>query len=154
MTIASQELRDIIEPAVTALGYELVGCEVVQEGKHSVLRVYVDGENGISIDAITDVSRQISAVLDVEEPMSGRYALEVSSPGLDRPLYALEHYQRFVGRKVKLRLRTPIGDEHRRKFSGVLEEVKDRQIILKMDDGRQVSFDFDKIDKGNLVPEL
>jgi len=154
MTAVKPELLEIIEPAVTALGYELVGCEINQNGKRSVLRVYVDGEGGISIDAITQISRQISAVLDVEEPISGRYELEVSSPGLDRPLYQLAHYQDVVGSKVKLRLRTPSGDEHRRNFTGILREIKDHQIRLELDDGNEINLDFDDIEKGNIVPEF
>jgi len=155
MATAKRELQEIIEPAVTALGYELVGCEVLQDGKRCVLRVYVDAENGITIGDISKVSRQISAVLEVEDPMkSSRYALEVSSPGLDRPLYQLEHYRRFVGSMVKLRLRVPKGEDHRRNYSGLLVGVEDRQITLKMDDDEQISLDFDEIEKANLIPEF
>jgi len=153
MATVKRELQEIIEPAVTALGYELVGCEVSQDGKRCVLRVYVDAENGITIDAITQISRQISAVLDVEDPMGSRYALEVSSPGLDRPLFQLEHYHRVVGKKVKLRLRAPRGDDHRRNYSGLLMGIEDQQITLKMDDGESISLDFGEIEKANLVPE-
>ncbi len=154
MTVAKRELQEIIEPAVTALGYELVGCEVLQEGKRSVLRVYVDGEGGVTIDAIAQISRQISAVLEVEESISGRYILEVSSPGLDRPLYQLEHYRRFIGKKVKLRLRVPKGEDQRRHYSGLLVGVEGRQIRLEIDDGEQVNLEFDEINKGNLIPEI
>jgi len=154
MVTAKRELQEVIAPAVTALGYELVGCEVTQEGDRNVLRVYVEGEQGTSIDAITKISRQISAVLDVEDPISGRYDLEVSSPGLDRPLYQLAHYQRFVGEKIKLRLRAPKGDNNRRNYTGHLQSVHDGKIVLMLDDESQVTFDFDEIEKGNLVPEF
>ena len=107
-----------------------------------------------TIDAITKISRQISAVLDVEDPISGRYDLEVSSPGLDRPLYQLAHYQRFVDEKIKLRLRVPKGDDNRRNYTGHLQSVQDGKIVLTLDDESQVTFDFDEIEKGNLVPEF
>lgn len=153
MAVAKERLNSIIEPAVTALGYEFVGYQLVQSGNSAVLRVYVDDENGISIDAIEKVSRQISAVLDVEEPIMGRYTLEVSSPGLDRPLFRLEDYQRFVGKPVKIRLRMP-HEEGQRNFVGDLASVEGEKVTLVLASGDQIVVDFNEIDKGNLVPEF
>src|SRR5437870_3087505 len=114
-----ERLNQIIAPAVAALGYELVGCELAQDSGRQILRVYVDGENGITLDGCAAVSRQISAVLDVEDPIKGRFLLEVSSPGLERPLFSLAHYQRFIGHKAKLRLRQP-QEDGRRNFTGII----------------------------------
>lgn len=153
MTAVKDKLENIIEPAVTALGYELVGCELIQSGNSTTLRVYVDDENGIGIDAITKVSRQISAVLDVEEPIVSRYTLEVSSPGMDRPLFRLDDYPQFVGQTVKLRLRIP-KEGDRRNYMGELMFVEDQQIALRMESGDSITMNFDEIEKANLVPEI
>lgn len=153
MTTVQNDLEKIIKSAVTAIGFDYVGCELVQSGKSTTLRVYVDEINGIDIDGITKVSRQISAVLDVEEPFSGRYNLEVSSPGLDRPLFRLEDYRRFVGKSVKLRLRIP-REGDRRNYTGELVSVEDQQITLAMESGEKVTVNFDEIEKANLIPEF
>lgn len=153
MAVAKERLDTIIESAVAALGYEFVGYRLVQSGNSTVLRVYVDDQNGISIDAIEKVSRQISAVLDVEEPITGRYMLEVSSPGLDRPLFRLHDYERFVGKQVKIRLRFP-HESGQRNFVGDLSSVEGQKITLLLESGDQMVVNFDEIDKANLVPEF
>jgi len=93
---------------VEALGFQLWGIEYVQAGNHSVLRVFIDGENGINIEDCANVSRQVSAVLDVEDPISTEYTLEVSSPGVDRPLFTAEQYASYIGEDVKLQLTMPV----------------------------------------------
>jgi ribosome maturation factor RimP len=143
-------LQAIIEPAVTALGYELVGIEYMSQGKHSVLRIYIDHENGISVDDCADVSHQVSAVLDVEDPITGLYTLEVSSPGLDRPLFSEAHYQRYFGQLAEIRLRSPL--EGRRRFKGRLQSVQDGQVMIEVD-GVEYSIALDNIEKANLVHE-
>lgn len=153
MTAVKDNLQRIIESAVTALGFDFVGCELIQSGRSATLRVYVDEVHGIDIDAITKISRQISAVLDVEEPLSGRYTLEVSSPGLDRPLFQLDDYRRFIGRSVKLRLRIP-REGDRRNYTAELVSVEDQQITLAMESGERIAINFDEIEKANLVPEF
>ncbi|WP_144393244.1 ribosome maturation factor RimP [Pleionea sediminis] len=145
------ELNKLIEPAVEAVGCEFVGLEYVADGRHSVLRVYIDSENGVTIDDCADVSRQVSAVLDVEDPISGHYNLEVSSPGMDRPLFKLEHFERFQGEEVKLRSHTPV--EGRRNFRGVLQAVEGDQISLNVD-GHVFTVAFDNIDKARVVPDF
>jgi ribosome maturation factor RimP len=153
MTIKT-ELEGIIESAVIAQGCELVGCEMIQSGNRTTLRVYVDAANGIGIDDITQVSRQISAVLDVEEPIPGRYRLEVSSPGLDRPLFQWQDYCRFVGKSIKLRLRVPQPGSKRRNYEGVLISAEDEQIILEFDSIDRVTIQYEEIEKANLIPEI
>jgi len=144
-------LDQIIEPVVTGLGYELVGTEFLSQGRHSVLRIYIDQADGITVDDCETVSRQISAVLDVEDPIQGNYTLEVSSPGLDRPLFTVEHFIRFLGSRVSIRLRTPL--ESRRKISGVIKSVENDVITLAGEE-KDFNVPFDVIDKANLVPDF
>ena len=115
-------LRELLGPTVEALGFELWGVEHLAQGRHSVLRVYIERPEGISVDDCAAVSEQVSAVLDVEDPINGEYTLEVSSPGLDRRLFALAQYGRYLGETIDLRLRSPF--EGRRKFRGLLKGVE------------------------------
>ena len=97
------QLWDLLEPVVTGMGYELVEIEYNPGSRHGLLRLYIDHEDGIVLDDCTDVSHQVSALLDVEDPIAGRYSLEVSSPGLDRPLRGIKDYERFTGEIVKIK---------------------------------------------------
>lgn len=152
MARASLKLEKIIAPVVTALGCEFVGCEQVAQGTQIILRIYIDEPGGITLDHIERVSRQVAAVLDVEDPISGRYNLEVSSPGMDRPLFTLDHYQRFIDHQVKIRLRTPI--DGRRNFKGLLKQVENEKITLQISDQASIELALNDIDKANLVPEF
>lgn len=148
----AQQISGLIEPAVRALGYELVGVEYLAQGRNSLLRVYIDSEQGIGLDDCERVSHQVSGILDVEDPLRGHYSLEVSSPGLERPLFTPEHYRRVLGSRVRLRLGHAI--EGRRKVSGVLEAVSDTGIRVR-DSAQDVEIElgFADIDKANLVPD-
>ncbi len=121
---------EVLEAPVQALGYELVDLEA-HTGRNGLLRVYIDNEAGIGLDDCELVSRQISAVLDVEDPMPGRFALEVSSPGLDRPLRTVEHFRRYCDHIVKIKLDSAY-DGHRN-FKGRLVSVEDRQIVIEVE---------------------
>ncbi len=145
----SAELRELIEPAVTALGFDLVGVEFIH-GKSGLLRIYIDHEDGISVDDCQSVSYQVSGVLDVEDPIRGRYSLEVSSPGLDRPLFRTRDFERFAGHEISLRLSVPV--EGRRKFKGILLGMREGQVVLKMDD-EELIVSLDEIDQARLVPD-
>ncbi|MFZ0470221.1 MAG: ribosome maturation factor RimP [Thiogranum sp.] len=145
----SVELRELIEPAVTALGFELVGVEFIH-GKSGLLRVYIDHPDGISVDDCQAVSHQVSGVLDVEDPIRGEYTLEVSSPGLDRPLFQARDFERFAGNQVNVRLLAPVNG--RRKFKGVLGGLRDGQVVLQMDD-EELVVALDEIDRARLVPD-
>lgn len=148
----SATVTELVESVVSPLGYELVGVEYIPQGKNSILRVFIDSENGVVLEDCERVSRQLSSVLDVEDPIKGQYLLEVSSPGLDRPMFKLEDYQRFSGQVVKMRLHDM--QDGRRKMKGRIEQVVDDRITLSLDDGEQVTVCFDDIDKANLVPEF
>jgi len=151
MRQAPANVQKLIETAVVSLGYELVGAEFLAQGKHSLLRVYIDSENGITLDDCTRVSHQLSGLLDVEDVIQGHYNLEVSSPGMDRPLFTAEHFQRYAGQGVKLRLSLPI--DGRRKFSGTLQGMRDDMVILEVD-GEEVQLRLDVIEKANLIPDF
>ncbi len=148
---AADRLYRLLTPAVTALGYELVGVEHLRQGRHSVLRLYIDSDSGVTVEDCARVSHQVSGVLDVEDPVRGEYSLEVSSPGLDRPLFSLAQFERFRGRQVRLVLATPRAG--RRKFSGRLEGVRDGRVVVEVD-GEQLLFSLAEIDRARLVPEL
>lgn len=115
--------------SVEAMGYELVGVELFRKATSAlVLRVYIDSENGITLDDCSAVSHQLNGVLDVEDPISENYDLEISSPGLDRPLFELAHFERFKGQKARLKLKTPI--EGKRKLEGILAGIEGNTVLL------------------------
>ncbi|MEY3018303.1 MAG: ribosome maturation factor RimP [Pseudomonadota bacterium] len=142
-------LREMIEPTVTALGYTLWGIEYQGQGKYSLLRLFIDAPNGVTVDDCSVVSHHVSGVLDVEDPIDGEYTLEVSSPGMDRPLYTLEQYQAYVGHVIDLRLRVPF--EGRRKFKGVLNAIEGDEIVIHVDD-HEYLLPISTIEKANIVP--
>ncbi len=150
MAQASEKLVAIIEPAIAALGFELVGVEYMPQGRHSLLRIYIDHEDGITVDDCGDVSHQVSAVLDVEDPIRGEYTLEVSSPGMERPLFKLEHYVRFADNLAEIRLHAPLNG--RRKFKGRIQGVEGDEVIVDVD-GDELRFAIDNIEKAHLIHE-
>jgi ribosome maturation factor RimP len=140
-----------ILPTVEALGYELWACLYLTQGQQSVLRIYIDSEKVITLADCERVSRQISALLDVEDPLLGRYNLEVSSPGLDRPLIKEKHFQRYVGHPVRVSTHTPI--DNQRKFKGLLQSVGVAGIVLNQD-GKELVLTWDNILRANVLPEM
>jgi ribosome maturation factor RimP len=146
-----EALMTLLEPAVSAVGFELWGVEFFQQGRHSVLRLFIDGPEGVGVDDCARVSHQASGVLDVEDPIAGEYTLEVSSPGWDRPLFTLAHYARFVGSEAAVRLASPLNG--RRKFKGLIQSVQDESVTLLVD-GVAVVIPFASIDKGNIEPNV
>lgn len=146
----ADRVQALIEPGISAMGYELLGVEYLSQGRHSVLRIYIDHVDGIGVEDCQAVSRQISGVLDVEDPIQGQYNLEVSSPGLERPLFSLAQYARFVGENVAIRLGAPL--DGRRKFSGRLKAVENEEVVIEQD-GEEFVIPYASIDKGHLRPE-
>jgi ribosome maturation factor RimP len=147
-----ERVTRLLEPTVSALGYELLGVEYLAQGKHSRLRLYIDAPAGIGLEDCEVVSHQVSGVLDVDDPIRGQYSLEVSSPGLDRPLFRPAHFARFVGQKVKVRLHHP--RDGQRNFHGRIALVDNEQVYISMEDGSQLALLCEDIDKANLVPEF
>ncbi|MCO3281620.1 ribosome maturation factor RimP, partial [Pseudomonas aeruginosa] len=146
MSSKLEQLQALLAPVVEALGYECWGVEFISQGRHSVLRVYIDRPEGILIDDCEAVSRQVSGILDVEDPISGEYTLEVSSPGMDRPLFTLEQFAKHAGEQVKIRLRSPY--EGRRNYQGILRGVEEQDVVVLVDD-HEYLLPIDSIDKAN-----
>ena len=145
-----QQLQELIEPLVITLGFQLWGLEFNAHGKGKLLRVFIDGPQGVSVDDCATMSRQISSVLDVEDPISGEYMLEVSSPGMDRPLFNSEQFEQFVGHVVKVKLATSF--EGRKHFKGVLRQVDSNEARVVVADF-EYSLPMELIEKANVVPQ-
>ena len=144
-------LVKLLEPAIERLGYELVDIELKLGGRDGMLRVYLDKVDGIDIEDCETVSHQVSAILDVEDALSGHYTLEVSSPGLDRTLTKPAHFERFMGEDVRVKLRFPL--EGRRNFKGALKSADEKQIEIEVD-GQSHSLPLTMIESARLVPQL
>ncbi len=145
----SEVLRELIEPVVEGLGFDLWGLEYLSQGKHSVLKIYIEAEQGIDVDDCAAVSRQVSSLLDVEEPLKGKYTLEVSSPGMDRRLFELDQFEQFKGSQVKLSLRQAF--EGKRKYTGLLCGVEDGDVVIRLGE-EEILFPFADIDRAQVVP--
>lgn len=147
----NQVLLDLFEKEVAALGYELLGIELNQSTHGSILRVYIDKESGIVVDDCVAVSRQLSGVLDVEDPIRGNYDLEVSSPGLDRPLFTVEQFKKVIGETIKLRLYEKYNN--RKRFAGILKAVDDEEVVIECDN-EEYNVPFRLIERARLVPQF
>jgi len=138
----------LIGTTVQALGLELWGVELLQQGRYSLLRVYIEREEGVTIEDCEKVSRQVSALLDVEDPIAGEYTLEVSSPGVDRPLFSVEQYAKYVGSEVNLKLRRAV--DGRRKFKGQIIKVSG-DIVGLLVEGTEYDLEHSDIEKASIV---
>lgn len=143
-------LWELFEPVVKGMGYDLIEIEHFPNPKHGVLRLYIDKEGGVNVDDCSNVSRQISALIDVEDPVSGQFNLEVSSPGSDRPLRRLVDFQRFTGSLVKLKTVMPL--EGQRNFKGRLLEASEETVVIETDD-EEISLPMSAVEKARIVPE-
>ncbi|GAB2618569.1 ribosome maturation factor RimP [Novilysobacter erysipheiresistens] len=171
MTDKAAEIARLLAPTVESLGVELLGIEYLPAPGGALVRLYIDkpaidkpavdeqadgdateGELpvSVSIEDCEAVSREVSAQLDVEDPISGNYTLEVSSPGIDRPLFTLAHFRRFAGETAKVTLKLP--QEGRRRLTGVIARIEGEAITFLVD-GAEFTADVDNIDKARLVPD-
>lgn len=141
-------VTELIDTTIQALGLELWGVELLQQGKYSLLRIYIEREEGVTIEDCEKVSRQVSALMDVEDPIAGEYTLEVSSPGMDRPLFTVEQYSQYVGSEVDLKLRRPL--DGRRKFKGQILKVSGDVVGLSVE-GSEYDLEFSDIEKASIV---
>ena len=146
-----QKLTDMLRPAVEETGKELLGIEFISAGNNSVLRLFIDHENGINVDDCAEVSRQVGAILDVEDPISSEYNLEVSSPGIDKPLFEMAHFQTVIGETINVKLSMPLNG--RRKFKGTLVAIENDTLIVEVD-GIEHELIINNVDKANLVARL
>lgn len=145
-----QKLNELLQPLVEDLGYEFVGLEYNPNPKHSVLRIFIDREDGVGIEDCETVSREVAALLDVKDPIRSQYNLEISSPGLDRPLFTPAHYAEFAGSEAQVTLFAP--HEGRRKFKGRILGADDNSVRIEQD-GAEVTLEFGNIAKAKLVPD-
>lgn len=142
----------MIAAVIEGMKYELVGVEFHPHRTNALLRVYIDSETGITIEDCQRVSHQLSGVLEVEDPIDGRYSLEISSPGLERPLFETQHFIRFAGSEVRLQLRELL--DGRRKLIGRLLGMRDHDVVIVDNEGREWQVPLERIEKARLVPEL
>lgn len=148
---APAALEGLVRPVVTGLGYEYVGMEYLSQGRRKLLRVFVDAPAGVTLDDCERVSHQLSGMLDVEDPVHGAYTLEVSSPGLDRPLFTAEHYSRFAGRRLRVRLGQ--ARHGQRNFSGVLRGIDGGDVLIDAS-GEEIRLPLSEIEQARLIPEF
>jgi ribosome maturation factor RimP len=130
-----EELEQLLSPIINDMGYELWGCEYLSQGKHSVLRIYIDKEDGIGIEDCQQVSKQVSALLDVEDPIPGNYSLEISSPGIPRPLFKSSQYQIYIGQVIHVKTYKSI--QGKRKLEGILISASDSNLVLSINNEYQ-----------------
>ena len=149
--MSSGKLTSLLQPLVEDLGYEFVGIENSSNPKNPVLAIYIDAPDGIDVEDCVKVSREIAALLDVEDPIPGKYQLEVSSPGLDRPLFTLAQFQQFSGEVAQISLFAP--RDGRRKFKGKILGTEEGQVRMEQD-GVEVTLDLGNIAKARLVPDF
>jgi len=143
------KLNGLIEPVVKALGCELWGIEKMQQGRRVKLKIYIDSDQGVTVDDCARVSRQVSGVLDVEDPISGEYMLEVSSPGIDRRLFKPEHFDLCKGERVQVTLRQSF--EGQRKWKGVLCGLDNGDAVLRIDDVQEIVLPMASIDRARVL---
>ena len=151
MATLEQNLQEMLQGAVEDLGCELWGIECQRAGRFMTVRLFIDKEGGVTVDDCADVSRQVSAILDVEDPIADKYNLEVSSPGLDRPLFTLSQFERYIGQDIAVHLRIPVME--RRKWQGKLERIEKDMVTLIVDGQEQVLV-FGNIQKANVVAKF
>jgi ribosome maturation factor RimP len=149
VSMTGDELAKLLGPTIERLGYELSDLEARLGGRGGVIRIFIDHPDGINLEDCEKVSLAVSAILDVEDPLPVQYNLEVSSPGLDRKLTKVEHFQRFAGEVVKVQMRFPIGG--RKRFRGTLVSSDDENIVVEVD-GESHSLPMATIDTARLVP--
>ncbi|HSG35282.1 MAG TPA: ribosome maturation factor RimP [Sphingomonadaceae bacterium] len=147
----ADRIQALLEPTITGLGYELLGIERGRSGEAQLLRLYIDHPDGIALEDCERVSRQVSDVLEVEQAIRGEFTLEVSSPGLDRPLFTLEQHRRYLGELIRLRLRNLV--QGRRRVSGRLTEVTTDGVVLDID-GEPFAVALADIERSRLVADF
>jgi len=146
------KVRQIAAPLAAQEGLELIDAEIGGGGGRQILRLFIDKAGGVSLDDCTAVSRAVSTALDVEDPIEGAYDLEVSSPGLDRPLKTPEHFQKFLGSKVRVKTFGPLPDcENRRTFLGILQGYENGTIAIDVD-GKTFRVPHALVSKANVEP--
>jgi ribosome maturation factor RimP len=151
MTKKERELEALLSPTVTAMGLRVWGIEYLGQGKHSVLRVYIDRDEGVTIDDCENVSKQVSELLDVEDALPASYTLEVSSPGMDRLLFKPEQYAESIGETVDVRLNYPF--EGRRRVVGALTGLENDEMVVQVEDS-EYQIPLSNVQRARIVPRF
>ena len=151
MSVKDQVLEQMARPVVEGLGFIFWGMEYIPQGNRSMLRIYIDHEDGIDVEDCASVSRQLSSVLDVEDPIQSNYTLEVSSPGMDRILFTLEQFAAYKGNEIEIKLNRPF--EGRKKFKGLLNGVEDSDVLLVIGEDEYL-LPFEQIEKARIIPRF
>jgi len=144
-----QYIHDLLKPAVEAMACELWGVEYYSKGTHATLRIYIDKADGVSVEDCERVSRQVSALMDVEDPIDSAYQLEVSSPGMDCVLFERAHFEKFIGQSIKVRLK--LSFDGRRNYSGTLVGLEGDEVVVTVDN-EEILFPLESIDRAQVVP--
>lgn len=150
MSKRAEQLKELLAPVVEDLGYTLWGVQYLQ-GRGAVLRLFIDHDDGINVDDCALVSHEVSGVLDVEDPIPGDYNLEVSSPGLDRPLFELSHFERYQGESMQLTLLAPVAGK--RKMTATLVAVDGDTLVMELD-GESLRVPYSQVDRARLQPRF
>lgn len=151
MSGKESRLSELLTPTIESLGYDLWGLELLSPNRRPTLRLYIEGENGVTVDDCAKVSRHVSSVLDVEDPIQGEFTLEVSSPGVDRLLFKPEQYALYVGEPIEVRLRFPY--EGRRRFRGWLMGLEGEDVIVRIDD-HDYLLPLKQVDRAKVEPRI
>lgn len=151
MSGKESRLSELLASTVESLGFQLWGLELISPNRRATLRLYIEGENGVTVDNCAEVSRHVSSVLDVDDPISAEYTLEVSSPGIDRLLFRPEQYGLYIGEPIEIRLRFPF--EGRRRFRGWLQGIEGEDVVVRVDD-HDYLLPLKQIDKARVQPRL
>lgn len=146
------KIKTLAEPVAQSLGLELVDVTYTTEHGKRILRIFIDKQGGVTLNDCSDLSRELSTVLDVEDPIPQSYVLEVSSPGLDRPLIKEQDFIRFQGKKAKIKAKAPI--EGRKNFKAVIDGVEDHEVLVTDFDGKKFRIPLSNIDKAKLEIEF
>lgn len=147
-----EKISDLIVPVISSLDVELDNLEINKMGRKMLMRVFIEKKGGVTIDDCERVSREIEAVLDVEDPIPGPYVLEVSSPGLDRPLKNPGDFMRYSGRKVRVVTREPVGNQTF--FIGSIDAATDDDVILLLQEEKKITIPYANISKARLEVEV
>ena len=151
MKIIENKIFKLLEPHISNIGYELAGCEYIAQGRNTILKIFIDKDQGINLDDCKEVLKFVNPLLDVEDIIQGKYNLEISSPGANRPLSSIQHFKKYINNTVLVKMGTPING--RRNFKGELLSVTESSVKMLVDD-KNVVLEFDLIDKANLVREF